>query len=49
MSACKVQVIYITGRKRGAGKTLNGKSENLNHCLKLIYPDDRGEDEVLPL
>jgi endoglucanase len=39
-------VIYITGRKRGLGRTLNGKSENLNHCLKLIYPEDRGEDEV---
>lgn len=39
-------VVYVTGRKRNAGKTLNGKSENLNHCLKLIYPEDRGEDEV---
>jgi endoglucanase len=40
------EVIYITGRKRGSGKTLNGKSENLNHCLKLIYPEDRGDDEM---
>ena len=40
------EVVYITGRKRAAGKTLNGKSENLNHCLKLIYPEDRGEDEM---
>ena len=39
-------VVYITGRKRNAGRTLNGKSENLNHCLKLIYPADRGLDEV---
>ena len=39
-------VIYVTGRKRSAGKTLNGKSENLNHTLKLIYPEDRGDDEV---
>jgi cellulose synthase/poly-beta-1,6-N-acetylglucosamine synthase-like glycosyltransferase len=39
-------VIYVTGRKRSAGRTLNGKSENLNHCLKLIYPEDRGEDEI---
>ena len=42
----RAQVIYITGRKRGAGKTLNGKSENLNHCLKLIYAEDRDADEV---
>jgi endoglucanase len=40
------RAVYITGRARGAGKTLNGKSENLNHCLKLIYPADRGADEV---
>lgn len=40
------EVIYVTGRKRAAGKTLNGKSENLNHCLKLIYAEDRGDDEV---
>ena len=39
-------VIYITGRTRGAGRTLNGKSENLNHCLRLIYPADRGPEEV---
>jgi cellulose synthase/poly-beta-1,6-N-acetylglucosamine synthase-like glycosyltransferase len=39
-------IVYVTGRKRTAGRTLNGKSENLNHCLKLIYPEDRGDDEV---
>jgi cellulose synthase/poly-beta-1,6-N-acetylglucosamine synthase-like glycosyltransferase len=40
------RVIYVTGRPKNGGKTLNGKSENLNHTLKMIYPADRGEDEV---
>lgn len=37
-------VVYVTGRPRKAGKMLNGKSENLNHCLKLIYPEALAED-----
>ena len=32
------RVKYVTGRER-AGKELNGKSANLNNCLKLLYPD----------
>ena len=32
------EVIYVSGRKRTPGE-MNGKSANLNNCLKQIYPD----------
>ena len=40
------RVVYITGRPKGGKKTKNGKSENLNHCLHLIFPADRKADEI---
>jgi endoglucanase len=30
-------VVYVSGRTRPAGE-INGKSANLNNCLKQIYP-----------
>ena len=32
------EVVYVSGRKRTPGE-MNGKSANLNNCLKQIYPD----------
>jgi len=37
-------MVYITGRKR-AKDEINGKSNNLNNCLKLIYP----KGTIIPL
>ena len=44
-------VVYVTGRPKGRGKTTNGKSENLNYSLKLIYPEkpQPGEQPNIPL
>jgi cellulose synthase/poly-beta-1,6-N-acetylglucosamine synthase-like glycosyltransferase len=39
------RIVYVAGRPRCHGRTLNGKSENLNHCLKLIYAAERDEGE----
>ena len=33
-------IFYVSGRKRAPGE-MNGKSANLNNCLKMIYPGDR--------
>lgn len=32
-------VVYVSGRSRAKGE-MNGKSGNLNNCLRQIYPDD---------
>ena len=32
------EVVYVSGRTRKPGE-MNGKSCNLNNCLKQIYPD----------
>jgi cellulose synthase/poly-beta-1,6-N-acetylglucosamine synthase-like glycosyltransferase len=32
------EVMYVTGRDKSL-RSLNGKSANLNHCLRLLYPD----------
>ncbi len=32
-------VVYVSGRTRAKGE-MNGKSGNLNNCLRQIYPDD---------
>ena len=31
------EIIYVSGRTRGAGE-MNGKSANLNNCLRQVYP-----------
>ena len=31
--------MYLAGRQR-AGKEMNGKSANLNNCLRQLYPGD---------
>jgi len=31
--------VYLAGRQR-AGKEMNGKSANLNNCLRQLYPGD---------
>lgn len=31
--------VYVTGRVRDPNGEINGKSNNLNNCLKMIYPD----------
>ena len=31
--------MYLSGRQR-AGKEMNGKSANLNNCLRQLYPGD---------
>ena len=31
-------LIYVSGRKRTPGE-MNGKSANLNNCLRQIYPE----------
>ncbi|KAL3155246.1 hypothetical protein ABBQ32_013178 [Trebouxia sp. C0010 RCD-2024] len=33
-------IYYVSGRKRSPGE-MNGKSANLNNCLKMLYPGDR--------
>ena len=33
-------IYYVSGRKRYPGE-MNGKSANLNNCLKMLYPGDR--------
>lgn len=32
-------VVYVSGRTRPKGE-MNGKSGNLNNCLRQIYPND---------
>ena len=32
-------LVYLSGRQR-AGKEMNGKSANLNNCLRQLYPGD---------
>lgn len=31
------EIVYVSGRKRGNNE-MNGKSANLNNCLRQIYP-----------
>ena len=31
-------IVYVSGRKRETGE-MNGKSANLNNCMKMIYPE----------
>ena len=33
-------LVYLAGRQR-AGKEMNGKSANLNNCLRQLYPGDQ--------
>lgn len=33
------EVVYVSGRQRPKGE-MNGKSANLNNCLRQIYPDN---------
>lgn len=33
-------IFYVSGRKRAPGE-MNGKSANLNNCLKMLYPGDK--------
>ena len=32
-------LVYVAGRKRTPGE-MNGKSANLNNCLRQLYPED---------
>ena len=48
------EVLYVSGRDKGGHKDLNGKSANLNHCLRLLYPDvqdptDENEQLKIPV
>lgn len=48
MPGVKGSTVYVSGRQRAKGE-INGKSANLNNCLKnIVYPQYVGNPAAIP-